>query len=539
MTLSAEELITRRDDLKNDRSTWENTWQKILDVVMPNRAPVVSEETPGTRRGTTTLYDDTAPKANNRLAAALNSTLTNRAVKWFILETDKNELNEDQIVKTWLDEVSHTIRRELENSTFYMQVNEMYQDLGSIGTGILYVDESKRPGRSLHFSTRHIRECCLDLSDEGDVDAVYRSFEMTARQIKQRWKESGTISDEIEKAFEKKPNEKFEIIHVVMPRYERDETKTDRKNLPWASIWIDATHKQIIDEGGYHEFPYMSPVWSRSSGEIYGRSPSLNNLSDILTLNKMKKTLLRTGEKIADPPLNVPDTIDEDVDMTPGGVNYYESGTQDRIVPIDLGSRGLPITLEMWEQQQDDIRDGYLITQLTLIDRRQMTAEEVRQRTQENALILGPTFDRLQSEFLEQLIDRVMGILIRSGKIVDLPDVLKGEYTRVRYVSPLARAQRMSEVQAINTVVGTAQAWSEVRADVLDNIDFDEAIREAADIEGAPPKIIRPMEGDNSVKAIRSERQKLQKQKLQIENAQAAASVAKDAASAQSTREAA
>jgi len=269
----------------------------------------------------------------------------------------------------------------------------------------------------------------------------------------------------------------------------------------------------------------------RGVGEKYGRSPSLNNLADIMTLNKMKKTLLRTGEKVADPPLNVPDDMEEDPDLTPGGVNYFESGTQSRIEPINLGGN-LPITLEMVERAQDDVRDGYMVTQLSLIDRRQMTAEEVRTRTQENAMILGPTFDRLQTEFLEMLIGRVMGILARADMLIDIPDELQGKETRVRYVSPLARAQRASEANAVTNVVGVAGQWSEINPAVMDNIDMDEAIRTIADVEGVPSTVLRPMEGEVGVKAIRRQRAKVQKEAMDAQKAQQQASTGKDVARA-------
>jgi len=293
---------------------------------------------------------------------------------------------------------------------------------------------------------------------------------------------------------------------------------------------VDVKHKSVIRESGYFEFPYMMPSWSRAAGEIYGRSPSLNNLADIKTLNKMKKTLIRAGNRVAEPPVNVPSDMDDDPDLTPNGVNHYESGTRDRVEPILLGAH-LPITLEMIERQADDIRDGYLVTQLSLIDRREMTAEEVRTRTLENAMILGPTFDRLQSEFLERLVYRIIGILGRAGELEDMPEKLKdsGGQPRMRYVSPLARAQRLSEVQAIDRVVATALDWSEKLPDVLDNVDPDVAIRELAEVEGSPADMMR---SEDAVKKIRDARRKVREQAVKLQQAESAAGAAKDLAAA-------
>ena len=47
------------------------------------------------------------------------------------------------------------------------------------------------------------------------------------------------------------------------------------------SVANQKEEKTLLEEGGFDEFPYMVPRWSKVAGEIYGRSPSMTSLPDI------------------------------------------------------------------------------------------------------------------------------------------------------------------------------------------------------------------------------------------------------------------
>ena len=79
----------------------------------------------------------------------------------------------------------------------------------------------------------------------------------------------------------------------------------------------------------------------------------------------------------------------------------------------------------------------------------QMTATEVIQRNEEKMRLLGPVLGRLQSELLKPLIDRVFAILLRNNMLPQAPEFLSGRDIEIEYVSPLAKAQKSSELQSI------------------------------------------------------------------------------------------
>jgi len=433
------EHIQIADELSGDRATWETLWQDIIDFILPNRQPVLYDEYPGEDRSIE-KYDSTANHALFDLAASINSLLTNQSSDWLTLELEDDELNEIEEVKDWIGKTVKVIRQSLDNSNFYSEVHEFYMDLGSFGTGTLYIEPSTDPEKDLNFSARHIREIFVAENAEGMIDTVYRKFKYTVRQCYQKWGDDN--SDAVRKMYaDKKYNEEVHLLHCVVPREEYDKKLKDTKNMRYASIWIDTDSNHKIKESGFMTFPYAVTRWLKSSGEVYGRSPAIASLADIKTLNSMMYTMLLAAEKLADPPYTF---SDEGVDITldPGVGVPIDPESNGSIQPIIIGNN-LPINFDMVKMYRESIKDAFFINSLHLVDNKNMTAEEVRQRSLENARTIGPTFGRLTSEFANRLIDRVFVILAEAGKLDPAPEVIQGKGIKLRYVSPLAKQMKL------------------------------------------------------------------------------------------------
>ena len=120
-----------------------------------------------------------------------------------------------------------------------------------------------------------------------------------------------------------------------------------------------------------------------------------------------------------------------------------------------------------------------------------MTATEVHARVQLIRQQMGPIFGRLQAEFLQPLIERCFNIAYRAGILGQAPESLRNKNFTVKYISPLARAQRLEEVTAIDTFLMGLMEASQLDATLLDLIDMEEAHREKASALGVPSKLIR------------------------------------------------
>jgi hypothetical protein len=524
-----DELINRYEALKKERQMWEAHWQEISELVLPRRSDFVGPRTKGDKRGLKAV-DSTAIIANELLAAGLHGMLTNPASKWFKLRISDESLMTDEDVLTWLEDVERIIFSEFNSSVsgFTSHIHELYLDLCAFGTAVMFIGTDEKD--QLIFSTRHLKECYLAEDPWGQIDTVYRLFEYTIRNVVIRWPD--THGAEIKKLYEAgKLDQKVDVLHCTYPRTDPPSEDKTAAGLPFASEYIIPKHKIELQVGGFDEKPYVSPRWIKAAGETFGRGPGMNTLPDVKMLQEMLKTVIKSAQKIVDPPLQAEDdSVVGPVRTVPGGLNFRRAGS-DPIIPLE--TRGnIPIGLEMLQDARVRIREGFFIDQLQLNTGPQMTATEVLQRTEEKLRLLGPVLGRLQSEFLSVLIDRVFGILSRTGKLPIPPSVLENvEYT-VEYVSPLARAQRQVEANGLMRVFEIGGPIFQIDPNAPKALNGPAAIHWLADLFGLPVSITNTP--DQVAEMIRMEQEAIARQQ-QMAALQQGAGAAKDGTAALET----
>ncbi len=486
--------------MEADRTVFDAHWQEIVDYIMPMRQDILAPGTPGTKK-MAKILDSTATHSLHLLAAGLNGMLTNPAMPWFILKLPNEDLMERDEVKGWLQEVEKRIYLLLAQSNFGTEIHECYLDLAGFGTACMFVGESPR---GVYFDNRHIAEVALAEDNEGKVDTVYRKFSWTARQIMQIWPKKA--SREIKEAANEKPERTFELLHAVYPRNDRNPKKKDKRNFPIASVYLETKTKQILDEGGFYEMPYMTPRWEVMAGEIFGRSPAMIALPFVKLLNEIWKTTIKAAQKQVDPPLLVShDGFVNPIRTFPGGLNVVRADeVTGKLMPFPVATN-LAVTLDMIRDLQNNIRSIFFNDILQIVADTKMTATEVMQRTEERMRTMGPLLGRLQSEFLKPLIDRIFGIMWRRGRLPIPPPELQGQEIDVEYVSPLAKAQKGAETASMYRLMEMALPFFQLSPEVMDNINLDELVRYVADVQGIPEKIIRSEDEIDEIRAAREE----------------------------------
>tara|TARA_B100001248_G_scaffold162757_1_gene122834 strand:+ start:825 stop:2507 length:1683 start_codon:yes stop_codon:yes gene_type:complete len=499
-----EYIKKRLDRLGQERGTWEVNWQEILDYVMPRKADVVTLRTRGEKR-TEVLFDSTAITANNLLAASLQGTLTSPSLPWFSIKLRDEELNENRDVQLWLEDTARRMYDTFNETNFNTEVHEMYLDLCSIGTAALFVEEGSNgfDTDGIHFNCLHIAEYYIQESIDGKVDTLYRKYKLTARQAVQEFG-FDKVGEKIQTASKERPDHKFNFIHAVEPTtdYERATGKSATK-LKFHSCHVCEEDKMVVRTGGYNEFPYLVPRWSKATGEIFGRSPSFNALPDIKTLNKAVEIGLKAWAKAIDPPLLVQDDgVIGRVRMTPAGITVIRN--DGAVKPLQIGTNW-QITDLKENQLRTAIRQAYYSDQLQLQEGPQMTATEVQVRYELMQRLLGPTLGRFQSEFLNPLIERVFGIMYRAGALMQEPEIIKGTKIDVEYLGPLARSQRMEESVAIERLYSLAMNIAQIDPAIMDNIDHDEAVRLRGKLLGVPKTVLRGKDDVEGLRAMRAE----------------------------------
>ena len=407
-------------------------------------------------------------------------------------------------------------------SNFQQEIFELYHDLITFGTACMFIEEDDDD--IIKFSTRHIDEVYIAENDKGRIDTVFRRFHISARAAMQKFGDA--TSTDIKSIFKRDPYQEVEILHAVYPRSDFNPKKKDKGNMPFESVYLEYKNSNELSVGGFKEFPFVVPRYLKASNEIYGRSPAMTALPDVKMLNEMSKTTIKAAQKQVDPPLLVPDDgFLLPVRTVPGGLNFYRSGTRDRIEPLNIGANN-PLGLNMEEQRRDAIRAVFYVNQLMMQQGPQMTATEVVQRNEEKMRLLGPVLGRLQSELLKPLIDRVFNILLRNNMFSPAPEFLSGRDIEIEYVSPLAKAQKSSELQSIMRAIEILGSLANV-APVFDYVNFDNLVKHLADIVGMPQKLLK---SQNEVNAQRQEQAAQAEQQQQMAQMQQVAQAAGDVA---------
>lgn len=538
MAKNVDYYLKRYAALQQKRQPFESLWRDLADFIVPQRSALFTTNEPNiaelesTRNRRSRVYDSTAEISLEIFASSLVGFLANPAQKWFEIAPTDDSLMEDTNIAHWFDTVSERMLSAFNEpyAKFYSNLKMAASDIGVFGTVGMLIQQGNRS--LLEFSCRNVKELYISEDANGNIDTVYRYLLMSARQLVEKF--GNKVSAAVMDRYAERPDDMFAVIHAIEPRDIRKKDAKSNLDMPISSVYIEKDTKHILQESGFQEMPLPVGRWDVMTNDIYGTSPSTKVLADIKMLNQMEKAHIVAAEKSLNPPLQMPDDgFLGNIDLSAGAINIYRSMSQGRLEPIQtIGN--LPITLEMVQSKRNLIREAFYVDQLQLQNSPQMTATEVMARTDEKLRMMAPMIGRVQSELLGPIIERSFGILFRMSREMGFensplpmpPVELQETSFKVKYVSPLARAQRSSEANSIMQWINSTVPLTEVFPDILDNINSDELVRILHDIQSVPALLLNDKE---SVQLAREYRAKQQQQQAQLMQLQEAANVAKTA----------
>ncbi|MDL2291291.1 head-tail connector protein [Desulfovibrio sp. OttesenSCG-928-F20] len=486
------------DSVWRSRETVNPVMEELARYICPDARGFQSNQPPD-GEGREDIWDSTPEEAASMLAAALGSLLSNPATAWFSLDL-AGDVEKGGEVGEWLTGATRIMLDEMAapESCFYQEIDVFYIHLVSLAWAVLFIEY--RDGRGLVFKSLPPKECALTENADGLVDTLVRRFTMTAAQLREEFGED-KLSDEAKQALAKDPLKRFVITHLVLPKEKlpKDSLGNGQKAelVPphaFVSVLYEEKAEQPLHTGGYFSFPFVVPRWSKRAGEVYGRGPGHAALPDIRVLNRVSMSQLDAAEKASNSPILAPDdsVLDRKINTYPGGVTWYRpSGGEFMPLPAtaDLGAMQV-----IREERKDAIRRLFLNDRIQLAGGADMTATEVMARQHKQMQSLGPVLGRLQSaECLGRLISRVFELLWRNGRFDDkLPQGLTpGQNLRVRYVSPITRAQKQAEadnfVQALHYIAPLADIYP----DLMDHFDMDVIVRDTRELFAYPAKYLK------------------------------------------------
>jgi hypothetical protein len=514
--VSAASLLKRHDLLKTTRTTTvENVWRECFDYTFPMRANGLQTQqlTPANSQAQQArILDITAADSANVLASNIMDGVTPANSLWFAMDVGDESAEE----RMWLDDSAKLLWENIHMANFDAEGFECCLDIVCAGMFALFVDED--PNGGFNFTQWALSSLyCGSTRADGKIDIVHREYELTAEQAINEFG-AENVSENIRKSMElvngapAKPDAKYLFVHCIYPRETHAVNARLAKNMPIASVHVEVQSKVECRVGGYHEMPVIVPRWLKAPGSVYAVGPMYAALPNIRTLNALKALELSAADlAVSGMWLAIDDGVLNARTVKLGPRKIIVAANKDSMTPLNSGSN-FELSHEMTLQLQAAIRKVLMADALPPADGPAKTAYEYQVRVEMIRKLLGPMYGRLQAEYLKPLVERCFGIAFRAGIFKPAPASLANRNYSVRFVSPLARAQQLGDVAAIEAVFATAGQWAAFDPTVLDELDGAAALRIIRQARGAPGEIQRKPE---DVAKLREDRAAAQQQSQQ------------------------
>ena len=257
-------------------------------------------------------------------------------------------------------------------------------------------------------------------------------------------------------------------------------------------------------------------------GSPYAYSPTMNVLGSIKLANAQKRTLIRVSMKQADPAYASPYKFwIAPLNLNPSAMNYYDASKFKLEQFAQMENKGnIPITVDVMKLEQDLIDAGLFVNLFeNLINvTKQMTIPEVQQRLAEALNLISPYIGHVLDEGITPILFRTRAILERQLMFPPAPKELKNLDMSIVYLSPLAKAQRQSEMNGLS-------AWTSYITGLIEGgfsdakyiLNVDKIGRNSADLFGVNPDNVAEQ---SDMDKRRQADQQMQQQMLQLKIAE-------------------
>lgn len=524
-----DEIMRRWNSLDRERQDFMPLWEDLADILMPKAGRFNKKRRDrNLRHKYQKILDNTALRAINVLAAGMQAGMASPARRWFSLQSMNPAYMQSQNSKMWFDYITDNMFMMLGRSNIYQSLHTIYQEMGVFGPGVAVVVPDYYTVIRAHTLT--VGEYALAQDEKGEVDTLYREFDMTVGQMVSAFG-IDNVSSAVKNLYENKSlDEWITVIHAIEPRKERDFSKRDNTNMPWRSVYIerDGDSNKILSESGFPIFPVIASRWDVTSNDVYPDSPGMQAISEVRHLFFDQKRKAQGMDQQYNPSLQVPFGVNS-INTLPGGVTHVDGATAHsgirRMYEVSTDMSGI---LEDIQDVRNRINSAFFVDMFLMISQRidrTMTATEVASLNEEKLMMIGPTYSRMQHELYRKLIEIMFFYMSEAGLIPPPPEELQGMPMRVEFTSMMAQAMKASEVSTVDRFFTGIFNVAQAKPEIFDKIDGDRFVDSYADMLGVTPELLAD---DDVVRSIREQRA----QQMAAQQAQAAAqqqtAIAKD-----------
>ncbi len=473
------ELLAIYDNEYGRDFNFRNIYQEVAEVMFPRENQITQTRAKGEVIGRE-IVDTTGITASIDMTGGLSINLFPPNDKFYNIILEDAELNKIDAVKRKLGQITEISHEKRANSNFMLQANETLRSLGTFGTGNMFSEW--KPGIGLNYKDYDVGMYTFLENDLGLVDTMMIEFPYTAKQAFQKWgdKTGETVLKKMEDP--KTSSDEFKFVWITRPRDLAKQTGEDKFGMPFETVFVSRTDNIIVEEGGFPEFPFQVPRWTKSSTEKWGRGVGTFAIGVVKTLQDERTALTDSVNLHNNPPKEVLSTFEGEVRIRPGDINFVSEIPSIRAIQQQiLGD--IRSTKEIIEEDRGIVRKMFYndaFNQLEQLKGDRRNELEIRSRLAEGLRKLVMPVGRIQAEWLTGLVKRDIGLLVRNGVFGDpkkFPPEMQGKAFKVEYVGRLAL-----ELQAAQSMgwLRWVQEGVEIEAVIpgtLDNVDIDGGYR--------------------------------------------------------------
>lgn len=525
----SEKLVFKSNYLQGQDGDKLSYYQDVSNFCLPRKAWITTIKFYGEQLKFNYLYDVRAILAVKESACGFLSKLTSPVTKWFDFRTLNPKYMQGGKVQKYFKEVSDTQYGIINDSNWNETILENYTDDLVFGTSPILTEEDHK--EHVRYNSIPVEQVSFERDDRGEVCGVFRRFKYTALQISMRWPKRipQMVQDAIK---DQKYYDKFDIIHYVGERHDRDVSKMDSVNMEYRSVWIFKKDAFKLSESGFTSNPYAVMEFWRQCGDDMAYSPAMDVLAAIKLVNAQKRTIIRRAMKDADQASASPARFWLGrFNQNPAAMNYYDKTKYTKEDYFNIPTGGDPkLSVEMMQEEQNIIDRGFFLTlfkAMTMISK-DMNVPETQQRISESIELIAPVVGRMTKTIGKSQL-RTYEILNNRLMLPPPPKEIQGQDLGVLFLSPLARLQRASALNGVMSWLQVVKVVQGLVPDVVVGIDGDRIVNSSADLLNVDPSFVKEQQ---KIDEIRKKIMAVKQQQAQMAQAQQGAEIAHTVAGA-------
>ncbi len=534
----------------------------IVDYFRPDLGSDVDPDGDGTFFGEN-IYDGVGPWAVGVMSRGFQGGLVSADADWIAHETRRTELDDVDELDLWLQEVKGHVSAAYQNSNFYRVLPNFTKDGITIGSPLMFIEESDVVAGTITFKPQHYKTVFIFYGPDNEPEGVIikdenwtlkkivDKFAKTEDQQKEKLSrqlvsgiDNGAYYKEhtIIRAVFKRNNPVWDVAEFAKPAgewisvYFEAKTQEDRKNDP------------LLTEQ-YFSRPFVTWNFDKKFHEAISRTPAFEAIYDIITQQQITLDGLDNLNLKNHPPRQVLEDHRNSIDFDAQGLNFtsredykFPPRALDMIGDIRLSKEELELNAQRVKRWF--FTDQFLkFTDLTATLREQPSVAQIVKIAAELAVQVNPGIATYTTGFLADTDARILDILVRQGRGPFAPERLDEIFQIVAgiigpkeaalmslipvFIGPLARAQKVKQeldpmLDGLSALIPLFEVYPDLKNAIREYPTAQDILRAV----GFPLKNLRPEdEYDQIVAELNEARARMEQQQFALEAAKASKDV--------------